>query len=105
MASRTEIGNGDEAAATMRRATSKLGKDLSRTAHDAGAAAAELATVVQHSAAEIGERTAEFGKRAAASARGAAEDVHRVVREHPIASVVAAAGAGTLVGFLLARRR
>ena len=97
MASRRDMRNGDEVAETVRRATS-------RTALDARSVAGELATALQHSAAEIGERTAEFGKRAVERARGAAANAQKTVREHPIAWLAAAAGAGTIIGLFLARR-
>lgn len=101
---RAETGNRGEVAEAVRHATAKLSQDLSRTARDAQAAAAEFATAVQHEAADLGERTIEFSEETVKRARGATKAVQQNVREHPIAWVAGAAGVGALVALLLARR-
>lgn len=105
MARAADIGNRGEVAEAVRHAAAKLSQDLSRTARDAQSAAAEFATAVQHEAEDLGERTIEFGEQAARRARGASRAVQENVREHPITWVAAAAGAGAILGLLLARRR
>lgn len=102
---RAEIGNRGEMSEAARHAAVKLSEDLARTARDAQAAAAELASAVQHEAVEFGERTVAFGQRTMKGARRATEAVQENVREHPITWVAAAAGAGAIIGLLLARRR
>lgn len=105
MARAADVGNRGEVAEAVRHAAAKLSQDLSRTARDAQTAAAEFASAVQHEAEELGERTVEFSEEAVKRARGATKAMQRNVREHPISWVAAAAGAGAIIGLLLARRR
>jgi ElaB/YqjD/DUF883 family membrane-anchored ribosome-binding protein len=93
-----QSGNRGEVAEAVRHAAVKLSEDLSRTARDTQSAAADLASALRHTAADFGEETME---RARAATKAAQENV----REHPIAWAAAAAGAGALIGFLLAQRR
>lgn len=91
-------GNRSEMAEAVRHAATKLSEDLSRTARDTQSAAAELSTALRHTAADFGEEAFERAR----TATKAAQDN---VRQHPIAWAAAAAGAGAVVGFLLANRR
>jgi ElaB/YqjD/DUF883 family membrane-anchored ribosome-binding protein len=90
--------NRGEVAEAVRHAAAKLSEDLSRTARDTQSAAAELTTALRHTAADFGEETL-------ARARAATKAAQDNVRQHPIAWAAAAAGAGAVVGFLLANRR
>lgn len=94
----SQFGNRGEVAEAVRHAAVKLSDDLSRTARDTQSAAAELAGALRHTAADFGEETIE-------RARMATKTVRANVREHPIAWAATAAGAGALVGFLLAKGR
>ncbi|MEZ5959822.1 MAG: hypothetical protein R3C30_05275 [Hyphomonadaceae bacterium] len=99
MGKRTEAnGAGPEITDAMRHAASKLGDDLSRTAHDAREAAEEISDALRHSAREMATNAKS---RANAAHRG----LRRGVREHPIAWLGAAAGAGALASLLLVASR
>lgn len=93
-----QAGNRGEVAEAVRHAAVKLSEDLSRTARDTQSAASELATALRHTAADFTEETA-------GRARAATKAAQESVREHPLTWAAAAAGAGALIGFLLARRR
>ena len=93
-----QSGNRGEVAEAVRHAAVKLSEDLSRTARDTQSAAAELASALRHTAADFGEEAIERG-------RAATKAVRENVRKHPIAWATAAASAGALMGFLLAKRR
>lgn len=105
MAGLADNGARGEMAETVRVAADKLSRDLSRTAREAQAAAAEFASKVQYSTGELGERTRELGERAIRRMRNATDDVRENMREHPVAWIAAAAGAAAVIGLLLARRR
>jgi ElaB/YqjD/DUF883 family membrane-anchored ribosome-binding protein len=93
-----QTGNRGEVAEAVRHAAVKLSEDLSRTARDTQSAASELVTALRHTAADVTEE-------AAGRARAATRAVQVNVRQHPIAWAAAAAGAGALIGFLMAKRR
>lgn len=93
-----QSGNRGEVADAVRHAATTLSEDLSRTARDTQAAAAELAAALRHSATGMSEE-------AVMRARAATRATQDSVREHPITWTAAAAGVGMLVGFLLASRR
>ena len=98
MAAQAQSGNRGEVSEAVRHATAKLSQDLARTAQDAQAAASEFAAAVQHTVADLGED-------AARQAVGAKHAVEARIRRHPITWVAAAAGAGALLGVILAGRR
>ncbi len=87
-----------EVGEAMQHAATKLSDDLNRTARDAQEAAEELGEALRHSATEMAAKA----KSRASEAR---QDVRRSVREHPIAWLGAAAGAGALVTLLVAAGR
>lgn len=93
-----QSGNRGEVADAVRHAATMLREDLTRTARDTQSAAAELAAALRHGAADMSEE-------AITRARAATKATQASVREHPITWAAAAAGAGMLVGFLLASRR
>lgn len=83
-------GNGEEVTETLRHAAAELGRDLSRTAHDAREAAKELAAAIGEAATE---RTQD-----------ASRTLVRSMRHHPMAWLTAAADAGVLVTLLATQR-
>jgi ElaB/YqjD/DUF883 family membrane-anchored ribosome-binding protein len=90
--------SGGEVSEAMRQAATKLSSDLSRTARDAREAAEELGDALRHSAKDVAEK-------AQAQASETARGVRRGVREHPIAWLGAAAGAGALLSLLMSANR
>ena len=90
--------NGHEVDQAMREAASKLSEDLARTARDARDAAEELGAALQRSAVDTVDR-------AKLQAKETKRSLRRGMREHPIAWLGAAAGAGALASLLMVARR
>jgi ElaB/YqjD/DUF883 family membrane-anchored ribosome-binding protein len=95
--------NGDisEVSDTVRHAATKLSDDLARTARDAREAADQLGAALRHSASTVASNVAD---KARARASETTRDMQEGVREHPIAWLGAAVGAGALLTLLLTGR-
>jgi ElaB/YqjD/DUF883 family membrane-anchored ribosome-binding protein len=87
-----------EVAEAWRRSTTKLSADLERTARDAREAAAELSDALRRSAAGVADTAAEH-------VRDGAATVRQEVKQRPLVWLAAAAGAGAVIGMLLANSR
>jgi ElaB/YqjD/DUF883 family membrane-anchored ribosome-binding protein len=87
-----------EVSDAMREAATKLSNDLARTARDAREAADDLGEALRHSAEDVADK-------ARSNARIANRDFRRGVRDHPVAWLGAAAGAGALLSLLMVAGR
>lgn len=87
-------GNNSDVNEALRHAAAELGRDLSRTAHDAREAAKDITDALNHT----------LGHAAAEQTREVSHALGSSIRRHPVVWLSAAVGVGCLAALMATRR-